>query len=75
MISRAQMAAEVAQEKRSAKFVGDVHRNTGVIRHRMADGYDKWFALYDGDDAQGMVDLLRSRGFEAKNDGGAWCKL
>ncbi len=75
MISRAQMAAEVAQEQRSVRFIGDVHRNTGIIRARMTDGYDKWFALYDGGDAAGMVFLLRSRGFDAKLDGGVMCKL
>lgn len=75
MMHRSQMATEVAQEQRSAKFNAAVDTNTGVIRSRMADGYEKWFALYDGGDAAGMVSLLKSRGFDAKVDGGVWCKL
>ena len=75
MIHRLAMAAEVAQELRSAKFNSAVRSNTNLIRSRMADGYDKWFALYDGGDADSMVSLLQSRGFEAKVDGGVMCKL
>lgn len=75
VISRAALEADVAQERRSAKFSAAVETNTGLIRSRMSAGYNKWFALYDGGDAPGMVALLRSRGYNAKIDGGVMCQL
>jgi hypothetical protein len=69
------MRAEVGHAKGRAAFNADVTRNEGLIRSRMADGYQSWFALYPGGDASAMVEHLVSHGYNAKVDGGVWCKL